>query len=319
MQIQNKSIIISYKLNQREALKECLNDFKITHSSVIADNLCGFQKSIFTCENCKNVSYYFNSFEYLIFDLEIISKHLNLNDNNNIIITFSFDECFQYLFKEELFENNYCQYCKIKTKSRYKENIYLMPNYLIIILDKGNNNFQYKFDIPLVFDSSNYEEAIKNKKYELVGIVSKTEENNRSPHYISFCKHNIDNKWRCFNDSIVNECGNDFLQKGNPHILFYKYKNELGNNNIAGNMNIFNNSINNNFQNNNMALFNQNQNMMFNNQNFNNNNIFQGQFNNFQGNFDVNNQNIGQNMNLNDNLLNYMFIMLSMLNMNNNC
>ena len=123
---QNKSIIISYKSNQTEALKECLNDFKITHSSVIADNLCGFQKSIFTCENCKNVSYYFNSFEYLIFDLEIISKHLNLNDNNNIIITFSFDECFQYLFKEELFENNYCQYCKIKTKSRYKEKIYLI-------------------------------------------------------------------------------------------------------------------------------------------------------------------------------------------------
>ena len=97
---QNKSIIISYKSDQMEALKECLNDFKSTHSSVIADNLFGFQKSIFTCENCKNVSYYFNSFEYLIFDLEIISKHLNLNNNNNII-TFSFDECFQYLFKEE--------------------------------------------------------------------------------------------------------------------------------------------------------------------------------------------------------------------------
>ena len=41
-------------------------------------------------------------------------------------------------------------------------------------------------------------------------------------HFIAFCKHNIDGKWRCYNDSIVTECSNDYLNKGTPYILFYK-------------------------------------------------------------------------------------------------
>ena len=41
-------------------------------------------------------------------------------------------------------------------------------------------------------------------------------------HFIAFCKHYKDGKWRCYNDSVVTECQNDYLNKGTPYILFYK-------------------------------------------------------------------------------------------------
>ena len=300
------------KSNQIEVLNECKKDFRMTHCSIIGDNLCGFLKNTFTCENCSNVSYNFNFFNMLVFDLEIIAKHLNLN-YNNIINLISLDQCFKYFMKEEIIPNIYCPNCKLESKLKYKENIYLMPNYLIIILDQEKTNFKFKVDIPLILDSSNYEEVVKNKKYELIGIVSYNEEKNL-PHYIAYCKHNMDNKWRLFNDDIVKECGNDFLQIGTPQILFYKYMNVFNYNDIALNIN---NSQNNN---NNLSLNNLQQNMIFNNQNMNfNNNNFQGASYNFQGNFGVNNQYMGQNINLNNNILNNQFTMQNMFNINNNC
>ena len=139
------------KSNQTAILKEYLEeDFQMTHCSIIGDNLFGFLKSTSICENCSNISYNFNSFNMLIFDLEIIAKHLNLN-YNNIINLISIDQCFKYFMKEEIIPNVYCPNCKLESKLRYKENIYLMPNYLIIFLDQEKTNFKFKVDIPLIF------------------------------------------------------------------------------------------------------------------------------------------------------------------------
>ena len=296
--VESKSIKNIDKSNQKVVLSEFLNSFKVTHSSIIGANLCGFQKSIFTCQNCANKSINFNSFNFFVFDLEIISKHLHLNYNNNNIPILTFDVCFKFLLKEELYQEVYCEMCKLKSNSNYKESLYLMPNYLIIILERGKpNNFNYKLDIPLMFDSSNYEEKVKNKKYELIGIVSNYGEKENLPHYIAFCKNNIDNKWRCFNDSIVTESQNDFLLKGTPHILFYKYTGMSKNSEISGN-NIRNSNNNpfNNLQNNNIFSSNLQANIVLNAQNLNPNinfnaNIFPGIINmgnNFQGNFNAN-------------------------------
>ena len=147
-----------------------------------------------------------------------------------------------------------------------------------------------KIEIPATFDSSNYEERDKNKKYELIGVVSGI----NGTTFIAFCKHSIDNKWRCYNDNIVTDCqNNEYLKKGIAHILFYK-------------------KIDKKLQRNNTS-FNQQQNMMMNNQGFNSNinfinNTFQGGFNNvnnFQRAFSFNNQHLSKmNLNNNNNLQN---------------
>ena len=201
--------------NQEKVLKEFLKNFKFSYPSIIGANLCGFQKNVFICQKCGGISNNFNIFNILIFGLEATAKFFNLNNN---IPTITFDQCFQFLSKAELFQDTYCQKCKITGNSMYKENLYMLPNYLIIILNRGNGNiFNCKVEIPEIFDSSNYEEGDKNKKYELIGIVSGI-----NGTFIAFCKHSIDYKWRCYNDNIVTECQNDFLNKGIPYILFYK-------------------------------------------------------------------------------------------------
>ena len=245
--------------------------------------------------------------------------------------------------KEELFQDTYCQKCKITGNSKYKENIYLMPNYLIIILNRGKGNiFNCIVNIPEIFDSSNYEERNKNKKYDLIGIVSHFGESGMGGHFIAFCKHNKDQKWRCYNDSVVTECQNDYLNKGTPYILFYKYmdlqnnnqqkktinlkssfnpnalQNYSINNNANANQNFntnkntnaynnFNNNINANpiynLQNSNMSFNAQKQNMQINYPNNNQNMMNQGGFN--MGNNMSMSNNFQGNMNQNNQNMNF--------------
>ena len=151
---------------------------------------------------------------------------------------------------------------------------------MIIILNRGKGNlFNCKVDIPEIFDSSNYEEKTKNKKYELIGIISYLGQNNNMQNSIAFCKHNMDNKWRSYNDKFVNICQGDYLQKGIPYVLFYKKMNDkkdINNNMVFSTQNII-----------------QNMNM-----NFHNNDFQQGfnMENNFQGNINFNMNNFQNNM-----------------------
>ena len=279
--------------DQNAVLKEFLKDFKYSHATIIGEQLYGFQRNVFTCQKCGGISNNFNLFNILIFSLEATANLFNINNNYGGVPIITFDQCFQFLCKEENFQETYCQKCKKTGNSIYKENIFLLPNYLIIILNRGKGNiFNCKVDIPEVFDSSQYEENMKNKKYELIGVVSHFGSYGMGGHFIAFCKHSMDGKWRCYNDSTVVESQNDYLQKGTPYILFYK------------NMNIINNQINNNNnQMNNINQFNNN-NQMNNINQFNNNN---NQFNNsnqFYNNNQFNNNQINNNNQFNNNQIN---------------
>ena len=274
--------------NEQMVLMYFLNDFKKNYCSIIGDNLIGFNKSIFICQNCGGKTYNFNIFNNLIFSLEATSNYFNLSNNNSNIPIINFNNCFQFLSKEDIFNDTYCQKCKQVGMSIYKEIKYCMPNYLIIILNRGRGNvFNCHVQIPELFDSSQYVE-LKNENniFELTGIVSHLGESSMEGHFIAFCKHNIDGKWRCYNDSIVTESNKDYLNKGTPYILFYKkmnIENEAKDNKKE-------NQINNN-------IINMNVNNQFNL----NNNIYQGSmfpYNNYNQQYNMNYQ---QNMNNNFN------------------
>ena len=337
-------------------LNNFLNEFKKSHCSIIGDNLCGFQKSVFICQSCCGKAINFNVFNFLIFSLEATSNYFNLSNNNQIIPNINFDNCFQFLSKKENFQETYCQKCGKTGNSIYQEVIYSMPNYLIIILNRGKGNiFNCNVNIEETFYPSIYVEKEKNIEFKLIGIVTHFGESGMGGHFIAFCKHFKDGKWRCYNDSIVTECKSDYLQKGIPYILFYQkniinnnqnipqmnnnqYNNGLYYNNQQ--MNIFNNGFQqNNFQqnmNNNFSQKNNNfqQNMAINNNNLqyniNNNNLQQNKninninsnninYNNFQGNINnIINNNLNQNMNFNDNQYNNYQQNLNNNNSNNN-
>ena len=306
--------------NENMILNIFLNNYKKSHCSIIGDNFCGIQKTFFNCQNCNGKAINFNIFNLLIFSLEATSNYFNLSNNNTIKPVINFDNCFQFLSKEESFQNTYCQKCGQTCNSIYKESLYTMPNYLIIILNRGKGNiFNCHVEIPEIFAPSIYVEKDKDNKFELIGIVSHFGESGMGGHFIAFCKHSIDGKWRIYNDSTVTECQNDYLQKGTPYILFYK-KVFLNGNNCIQNLNgmnqgifnipqnnIYNQFNNNNIYNYNLQQMNQNNNFPLNMNNISQQNMFMNinsqqnmnMNNNFQPNINMNNY-FQQNMNMNN-------------------
>ena len=308
---ENAPIIDIY--DEINVLQNFRKNFLINYHSIIGDNLCGFQKSSLICQNCGRKSFNFNIFNFLIFSLEATSNYFNLTQNNTRIPTITFEHCFNFLKKEEIFVDTFCRNCKQTGNSKYKENIYLLPNYLIIVLNRGKGNiFNCNVEIKENFAPTKYVVNEKECILELIGMISHFGESEMGDHFIAFCKHFMDRKWRIYNDSTVTECPKDYLKNGIPYILFYKkikkynnnnendkfmnYGNEnfLNNNNINNNMNFINNNMN--FINNNMNFINNNMNFMNNIQN-NNNFNFMNNFNNLNNMNNMNNNNNFNNMN----------------------
>ena len=242
--------------DEKEVLSEFLKTYKYAYSSVISENLFGFQKYIYTCQNCQSKAFHFNKLNMLIFNLEEIANFYNLNDESLIPPKITFNQCFSYIKRESIKKHINCKACNAKGNLLYKEILYLLPNYLIINLNRGQGKkFNFDIEIPEIFDSSNFEEKLKNRKFELIGIISHFGQNENGDCSITFCKHSLDNKWRCYNNNIVAECQNDYLTKGTPYILFYKnmnidntnntnYNNQQQNEGNFNNQNINNNSKN---------------------------------------------------------------------------
>ena len=294
--------------NEGEVFEQFKKNFNENYCSVIGKNLCGFQKSIFICQNCGAKVINFNIFNFLIFSLEATSNQFNLSHNNSVIPVINFDHCFQFLSKNEEFQDTYCQKCKKNAKSKYREIIYTMPNYLIIILNRGKGNiFNCKVDIPKEFTTSTDYVEKEVYTFRLIGIVSHFGESGMGGHFIAFCRHNKDRKWRCYNDSVVTECKDDYLQKGTPYILFYEKKSKKNvKNSTSINMNnrLLNDFKNDNFQQNNnnkLDLFKSvNINMIPNSNNGINNLNGMNIKTNIPQNMNIKN-NLSQNMNFNNN------------------
>ena len=189
----NKNNQIINTCNENEVLNEFVNKFNYNYCSVIGENLYGFKKCVLYCKYCSYTTYNFNIFNTLIFNLKETANYFKIN-NNGMFPIIAFGHCFNFLLKNQFNQGTFCQNCKTTGNIIYKENLYSLPNYLIIILNRGKGNiFNCKVDIPEIFDSSNYEETTKNKKYELIGIISYFGQNNNMQHSIAFCKHNMDN------------------------------------------------------------------------------------------------------------------------------
>ena len=148
--------------NEAKVLNIFLKEYHKKHCSIIGAQLCGFNKSVFICQICQFRAINFNVFNFLIFSLEATSNYFNLSYNNTRLPIITFGHCFSFLSKEELFQDTYCQNCKQTCTSKYKETIYSMPNYLIIVLNRGKGNiFNSQVQIPEMFDSLKYVEKKK--------------------------------------------------------------------------------------------------------------------------------------------------------------
>ena len=246
---------LNNNLNDNEALNQYDKNNAFNHflfdfqkdCSIISDIFFGFKETTNECLNCKNnynskklnhpICYNYGIFNCLIFYLEEIKnkknnliENNNIQNNNNIV---SLNECFLNDQRIDLFtgkNKNYCNICKQLSDSIYTTKIFVSPNVLILILNRGKGNiYDVKLDFNETIDISpfvllkDYPQII----YNLYGVITHIGESGPNAHFIASCKSPIDKKWYRYNDEIVSPITNiqeEVIEFGAPYILFYEKK-----------------------------------------------------------------------------------------------
>jgi len=230
--------------NRDSAFKYFFYEFQ-KDCSIISDIFFGFNETTNICVNCRSINFYkglndipicynYGIFNCLIFPLEEVKNMKNrictinnIQFNNRI----SLDDCFCYNQKGDYFtgENkNYCNICKTLCDSEYTSKIYISPNVLILILNRGKGNiYQVKLDFQERIDITQY--VIKKDKpqliYNLYGVITHIGQSGPNAHFVASCKSPIDHNWYRYNDSMVNvitDIQKEVIDFGTPYILFYQ-------------------------------------------------------------------------------------------------
>ena len=149
--------------------------------------------------------------------------------------------CFYCFQNEEFFdkENNiYCNDCRKYSKMRTKQYFYSLPRILIIILNRGdnNNNFKEHIDIPENLDfTQEYIFLDKNsyKKYKLISVISLLGEGISDGRSLAYVRIGNGDSFYCYDDENITEVQIDkvLIQKISkekeeiitPYILFCHY------------------------------------------------------------------------------------------------
>ena len=155
------------------------------------------------------------------------NNYININQDNRVSIY----ECFYYNQKTDFFtgdNKNFCNNCKQLFESFYTSNIFISPNILVLILNRGKNNiYDVKIDFSETIDITQF--VLRKDKpqmiYNLYGIITHIGQSGPNAHFVASCKSPIDNKWYRYNDAMVSPINNlqkDVIDFGTPYILFYQ-------------------------------------------------------------------------------------------------
>ena len=214
---------------EKDPLSNFISYFTKNYNSIIS-NLFNWTNQIKRkCSGCKSQIFSYQTFPYLILDLEKTRKKIfysemdkyhksKLVDNNwrdeyyhnkeNIPINLI--DCVAYYCSYENQFNFLCPMCNTECQQTTVNKIYLSPNIFIFILNRGKNNvFSVKMDYPDELDLSQYVESNKgNTKYQLT--------------FLAFCKNPLNGKWFKYNDEKITDASNyEVHNEGVAYILFY--------------------------------------------------------------------------------------------------
>ena len=246
----DNNIIVNEPLNQYDknnAFNHFFSEFK-KECSIISDIFFGFNETNNVCLNCKNiynsqglpnpVCYNYGIFNCLIFPLEEVKKMKNKSLMNNYVQInnnrVSIYECFFYNQNSEYFtgdNRNFCNLCKQTFDSLYTSRIFVSPNVLVLILNRGKGNiYDVKLDFNEKLDITQFvlQKEAPQINYDLYGVITHIGQSGPNAHFVASCKSPIDNKWYRYNDALVNPINNlqkEVIDFGTPYILFYQKNN----------------------------------------------------------------------------------------------
>ena len=215
--------------NQYLVLNYFKSEFIKNNNSIISEQFFFIIENQTKCQFCNTIKYNFQALYLLEFPLEVvynfsISNNINpINNKGEIVINLY--QCFEQYRSPSFFtgENRfYCNICNEQRDSIYLNNIYSLPPVLIIILNRGKGkSFNCKVDFYEELNLHQYitcPQSIAN--YNLKGVITHLGESGMGGHFIAYCKYRLDNKWYCYNDSIVTLCEDqkNGFRVGTPYI-----------------------------------------------------------------------------------------------------
>ena len=244
----NQQNINNIPLNQYDknnAFSHFFEEFK-SETSILTDTFFGFNETTNICLYCKNlysskgmtypICYNYGVFNVIIFPLEEVKnmsqRMMNQNNNNDIIQNqVTLEECFLYNQKTDLFtgdNKNYCNICNQLYDSQYTSRIYVSPNVLILILNRGKGNiYKIKLDFKETLDITDFvlQKDMPRIKYNLYGVITHIGESGPNAHFVASCKSPVDGLWYRYNDALVSpikDLKKEVYDFANPYILFYQ-------------------------------------------------------------------------------------------------
>ena len=162
---QNNNEQIDYQQQELEArnanltLQRFLNELNNKNTSEISKTFYGITRSVMKCEGCGVSKYSFQTFNILNFILkkvkeykrEILGEYLPNDYIINLIDAFDCENKEEHLIGENMI---YCNNCKALKNGYIKQDIYELPPVLIIVLNRGKNNkdFRENFKIDEILD-----------------------------------------------------------------------------------------------------------------------------------------------------------------------
>ena len=227
--INNNVVNINNQQNKEVMFKIFSQHFINNYRSIISGLFFGVINVHTICSFCNANYYNYQTFNFLIFPLEKVLEYKNslTNYNSNFINSVTIEDCFRHYQLTSILNNYYCNKCKNQINCSYTNKISILPNIIIIILNRGKG---LQYNVNISFDENiglkDYVEYCKDESiYELIGLVTHYGESSASGHFMARCKSPIDGNWYLYNDQIVTKIGyfdKKTFAQGNPYILFYK-------------------------------------------------------------------------------------------------
>ena len=95
----------------------------------------------------------------------------------------------------------YCNICKNQMPASYSTKLYIGPDTLIIVLNRGKGiEFNVKLEFFEELDLMYFiQERETGFKYTLMAVVTHMGESGASGHFIAYCKSPIDYQWYRYN------------------------------------------------------------------------------------------------------------------------
>ena len=195
--------------NKLDIYKEFNSIYKRSNYSIFSKIFYGTYEYTIKCNLCKNITYNYQKFEFISFDISSYDQK-----------TFNIYNGFQNNEKIELIKGGnkiFCNKCsKVNDAENYRK-IIEAPSKLIINIDYVNNIKPSKIEFDEIIDITKYSNSRFPLKYRIISVCTFINNN-----YIGYFLNKENKKWFRLNDSSFFECKKKDIYSGNPYLLLYE-------------------------------------------------------------------------------------------------